>query len=53
MIYPNYTAPRHIRVYRDFCWYARYIFNHTSDVLAGLAIVTLIILLPIMAAFVV
>lgn len=53
MNYPNYIAPRHIRVYRDICWYTRYIFNHLSDIIAGLGIAALIILLPIMAAFVV
>lgn len=53
MIYPNYIAPRHIRVYRDICWYTRYFFTHISDFLAGLGVAVLIILLPIMAAFVV
>ena len=53
MTYRNYIAPAHIRVYRDICWYTRYLFHHMPDIIAGLGIAVLVILLPIMAAFVV
>lgn len=50
----NFKAPWHIRVYYDLRWYTRYFFTIILPHLqAGLAFVALIILLPILAAFVV
>ena len=54
MLYSRYHAPMHIRVYRDIIWYTRFFFTIVLPHLeAGLATAALIILLPIMAAFVV
>lgn len=54
MLYSRYRAPLHIRVYRDIIWYTRFFFTIVLPHLeAGLATAALIILLPIMAAFVV
>lgn len=40
-----------IRMYRDLCWYIRLFISSLPDIIAGAATVSLIILLPIMAAF--
>ena len=40
-----------VRMYRDLCWYIRFFISSLPDIMAGAATVSLIILLPIMAAF--
>lgn len=54
MHYPQYRAPLHVRVYHDLLWYIRFFFTIILPHLeAALATVALMILLPILAAFVV
>lgn len=53
MHYPRFIAPLHVRMYRTLCWYIRLFFTHIPDIIAGLSAVALMILLPILAAFVV
>ena len=49
----RYNPPMHIRIYEDIAWRYRHLRRITPDILAALATAALIILLPIMAAFVV